>query len=553
MKTFFSLLTIAAFGLLANVATAQEMPYDRAGDNYPKNDGIDIINYAFEIQFTDNSDFMSGTTTIDARYLTAGQHELRLDLTNKSDELDGKGMTVEWVKEGDTALAYRHEGNELFIDMGRELLVQERISVTVRYSGVPAAGLRAGPNKYGNYSFFSDNWSSKARNWLPTVDHPYEKAMNELIVTAPAHLQVISNGVLIEESVTENGDRLTHWKNSVPIATWLYVVGVSPFAVQYVDTFDGKSIQTWVYRQDRDAGFYDFAVPSKQVLTFYSDLIGPYSYEKLANFVSAATGGGMEAASAVAYGERSVTGERSTRWQNVIIHEIAHQWFGNSVTEHEWNHVWLSEGFATYYTLLYREYANGRDDFVDGLINSRDRVFAYYEDDYDFQLIRDELGDLDDISGAMMYQRGAWTLHMLREMIGVDAYNAGVRNYYSEYQNKTALTGDFRRHMEEISGLDLSGFFGQWLYQGGVPVLEGSWSVDDGQLTIVMAQIQEKYEFDLTVDFGISYKDGSYERISIGIAPGQPSVRSTPVEKEVLNIVVDPDTRVLARWTFERK
>ncbi|TDI75711.1 MAG: M1 family peptidase, partial [Bacteroidetes bacterium] len=406
---------------------------------------------------------------------------------------------------------------------------------------------------YGDYSFFSDNWSSKARNWLPTVDHPYEKAMNELIVTAPAHLQVISNGVLIEESVTENGDRLTHWKNSVPIATWLYVVGVSPFAVQYVDTFDGKSIQTWVYRQDRDAGFYDFAVPSKQVLTFYSDLIGPYSYEKLANFVSAATGGGMEAASAVAYGERSVTGERSTRWQNVIIHEIAHQWFGNSVTEHEWNHVWLSEGFATYYTLLYREYANGRDDFVDGLINSRDRVFAYYEDDYDFQLIRDELGDLDDISGAMMYQRGAWTLHMLREMIGVDAYNAGVRNYYSEYQNKTALTGDFRRHMEEISGLDLSGFFGQWLYQGGVPVLEGSWSVDDGQLTIVMAQIQEKYEFDLTVDFGISYKDGSYERISIGIAPGQPSVRSTPVEKEVLNIVVDPDTRVLARWTFERK
>ncbi len=261
----------------------------------------------------------------------------------------------------------------------------------------------------------------------------------------------------------------------------------------------------------------------------------------------------MEAASAIAYGEDSATGERPTRWQNVIIHEIAHQWFGNAVTERDWNHVWLSEGFATYYTLLYREYARGHDDFVAGLNNARNSVFDYYEEDYDFQLIRDDLPDLDNISGSMMYTKGAWTLHMLREMIGVDAYNAGVRAYYAEYRDRNALTGDFRRHMEEASGVDLSDFFGQWLYQGGVPMLDGTWTAEDGQLTIEIAQTQEKYSFDLSVDFGVTYTDGTTDVVTLGVRPGAPSFSSTPVEKKVANVVVDPDTRVLARWTFERK
>ena len=99
-------------------------------------------------------------------------------------------------------------------------------------------------------------------------------------------------------------------------------------AVQHVDEFDGKAIQTWVYQQDRDAGFYDFAVPTRHAMEFYSDYVGPFAYEKLANITSPATGGGMEAATAIMYSENSVTGDRSVRWRNVIIHEVAHQWFG---------------------------------------------------------------------------------------------------------------------------------------------------------------------------------------------------------------------------------
>lgn len=540
--------------LLANANPLRAQPFDadRARDHYPKNPDIDILNYAFELQLSDDSQTIDGTATIDARFLKAGQTAIRLDLVKKSDALEGKGMSVDWVQMDGRDLTFRHEDDQLFIELGREIDENESIKVRLRYSGIPASGLVIGPNKYGTYSFFSDNWSSRARNWLPTVDHPYDKATSEFIVTAPARLQVVSNGLLVEETDLAGGDRRTHWKNSVPIATWLFALAAAEFAVQYVDTFDGKSIQTWVYRQDRDAGFYDFAIPTKQTLAFFSDLVGPYSYEKLANIQSNSVGGGMEAASSIFYSDGSVTGKRDRRWQHVIIHELAHQWFGNAVTEYEWNDVWLSEGFATFYTLLFREYAYGRDDFIEGLKDARNRVFDYYETDYDFRVIRDHLEDLNRVSGPMIYQKGAWTLNMLRELLGREAYNRGVRTYYKEFRDGNAVTSDFRRHLEEASGMDLGEFFRQWLYQGGVPYLEGAWAVNNGELVIEIEQTQEKYDFELSVDFEVRFADGSSERISLGVNAGQVARRARSVDQEILDVIIDPDTRVLARWTFGR-
>ncbi len=284
------LLILAALGAPALAQPAEPGPVQ---DGYPKNWGIDMLHYAFALQVSDDTDTITGQATIEARYLEPGQSTLRLDLIKESEALEGKGMTVDRVQIGDEDLPFRHEDDQVFIELGREVAAQERIRVTVAYHGIPASGLKIGPTRHGDRSFFSDNWSSRARNWLPTVDHPYDKATNELIVTAPDHYQVISNGLLIEETDLGDGLRRTHWKNSVPIATWLYVLGVAEFAVQYVDTFDGKSIQTWVYRQDRDAGFYDFAVPTRQALAYYSDLVGAFSYEKLANIQSNSVGGGM--------------------------------------------------------------------------------------------------------------------------------------------------------------------------------------------------------------------------------------------------------------------
>jgi len=424
----------------------------------------------------------------------------------------------------------------------------------VDYEGAPTDGLDIGPNKYGDRTFFSDNWSSRVRHWLPVVDHPYDKATTEMIITAPDHYQAGSNGTLAEVTDLEGDMRRTHWVNPVPTATWLYFIGVADFAVDYVSDWNGVSIETWVYSQDRDAGFHDFAEPSEDVLAYYTDLIGPYVNKRLANVVSTATGGGMEAASTPAYSERSVSGDRDRGWQHVIIHEIAHQWFGNAVTEAEWNDIWLSEGFATYYTLLYREYAYGHDDFIAGLEDARQRVVDFYQETPDFQLVRPYIEDLNDVSGGMMYQKGAWILHMLRERLGHDVYDEGIRAYYAEFINRNARTADLRGHLEAVSGEDLRWYFDQWLFQGGIPVLEGAWRIVDGSVEIDLRQVQDDaYRFMLPIEVAVRLEDGS-ESIHTLEMPESGSVQQTlDVDGEVAEVVIDPNTRLLADWTFEEE
>ncbi len=542
---------IASAMLLLGFVSSANAQYS---DSYPKNADIDMLGYVFMLTFSDDSDTVQGVATATARYLTAGHRELRLDLIQASDALDGTGMTVTRVESGGEDLAFRHEDDQIFIDLGRAIDVNERIDVTVHYYGEPAAGLKIGPNKYGDRTFFSDNWSSRVRNWLPVVDHPSDKATTEMIVVAPNQYQVASNGTIAQTSDLGDGNRMTHYVNPVPTATWLYFVGVAQFAVQLVDTYDGVPIETWVYWQDRENGFYDFAEPSKKVMAFFSDLIGPYVNKRLANIVSNATpGGGMEAASTPAYSDRSVTGTRTRRWQHVIIHEIAHQWFGNAVTEFHWNDVWLSEGFATYYTLLFRQHLYGHDDFIEGLQGARNAIVNFYEDDYDFQIVRDYIEDLNDVSGSMMYSKGAWTLHMLREQVGVETYNAGIRAYYAEFMNRNAQTADLRRHMEEASGEDLEQFFRQWLFQGGIPELRGSWSFGNGDLVIEVEQVQETYSFELDVEVLVEFADGSSETITIVVGPDERVRETRSFAQEVANVTLDPDTRLLAKWTFGRE
>jgi len=523
-----------------------------ASDDYPRRIGIDIENYRFELTLRDDTDAIAGRATVSIRFTNNGVVELPLDLIGETGT--GSGMSVSSVTSGGEELSFTHDADLLRITLPEAGRAGVRMDVTVAYSGVPAAGLQVGPNKHGDRTFFSDNWPNRVRNWLPTIDHPYDKATSEMIVTAPAHYQVVSNGLLKEQTDGPDGTRLTHWKESVPIATWLYVLGVARFAVQQVDDFRGVPIQTWVYRQDRDAGFYDFAVPTKQVLEFYTDHVGPYAYEKLANITSPATGGGMEAASAIMYHEESVTGERTERWRNVIIHEIAHQWFGNAVTESDWDDVWLSEGFATYFTLLFIEHAYGRDEFVAGLHSAADRVFAQYADDPEYRIVHDDLDDMSQVTTGAIYQKGAWILHMLRGRMGDEAFWNGIQRYYAEHMNGNATTTEFRMTMEEASGLDLAAFFDQWLYNGGNPHLEGWWEYDPSAraVRIELSQTQSAAQtFSLPLEVGI-HVDGAVlpstiESVEIG---GRFHRFVIPVEFEPSDVTLDPNTRALFSSDF---
>lgn len=496
-------------------------------DTYPKNLKVDVLNYAFRIALFDTTDEINCVVNIDVRFVGAGVEILRLDLIKTSAALENKGMRVSHVFSEGKSLNYTHENDELKITLPTPSNLNQRSQYTITYSGVPATGLKIANNKYGDRTFFSDNWPDKGRNWLSIVDHPYDKASCEFIITAPDKYQIVSNGLKVEETDLANGNRVTHWKQSVPIASWLYVLGVARFAVQYVDQFENKSIETWVYYQDRDAGFYDFAEPTKKVLEFYSSYVGPFSYEKLANIQSNSVSGGMEAASAILYSENSVVGDRKERWRDVVIHEIAHQWFGNAVTEHDWDDVWLSEGFATYFTLLFIEHEYGREAFMKGLASSKKRVNTFYAQNPDYRIIHNNLSDMSKVTSSQTYQKGSWVLHMLRGIVGDSAFWKGIQLYYKKYQNQNATTADFKREMEEASGKDLQDFFEQWLYKPGTLILNGRWHYN--------AQKKE-----VTIQLKQTQTDGSIFKMPVEVAiysskETEPIIKTIPVN-EILNV-----------------
>ena len=521
-----------------------------AKDPYPKNPNIDILNYKFHLNLNDTTDIIHGSALITLS-IKESEPRVRLDLVSQDQK--GKGMKVHGVTFNGKEVAYTHRDNVLLIETGG-LGYSSSDNINVEYSGDPITGLIIGPNMHGDRTFFSDNWPNKARNWLPLVDHPYDKSTAEFIVVAPNHYQVISNGLLVEETNLNKNFKKTHWKQSVPISCWLYALGVAEFAIDYVDYFEGKSIQTWVYKQDRDKGFYDFKIPTKHTLEFFSDYVGPFAYEKLANVQSNSVKGGMESATAIFYSDVAVTGDRSVRWRNVVIHEVAHQWFGNCVTEYDWDDVWLSEGFATYFTLMFREHAYGRDDFVNGLNDAKNLVYNHYKTDKESSIVHDNLKDMKDVlTYSLQYQKGAWVLHMLRNYIGEDNFREGIRKYYKKYYNSNTTTDEFKKEMEVISGMDLDLFFDQWLYKGGNIVLDGGWSYDERKrrVEVNLNQVQDDgYIFKMPLELGIYYEDENLFKLETVKLEKEKGRFYIATDTKPKNIKIDPFTKLLAIWDF---
>jgi aminopeptidase N len=514
-------------------------------DTYPRQLSADAQHYIFRLTLSDDTDEISGEATITVRLLRPDVRELILDFASPDTSGDkAKGMTVTEVTSSGSALHFTHASDRLTITLPPH--PDDLRTVTVKYHGIPASGLRIGPDKYKDRTFFTDNWPNHARQWLPMIDHPYDKATSEFVITAPSRYLVVANGLLLEETDLGDGRRLTHWKQSVPIASWLNAIAVAPFASRHFGVSAGIPLQTWVYRQDRDNGINSFETPTRNAIEFFSSHIGPYPYEKLAAVEAAGLNGGAEHATAIFYGESSVTTQPAT---NLVAHEIAHQWFGNSVTEKDWDDVWLSEGFATYFTLLCTEHYDGHDAFVAGLKRSRDSVFALQAKLPDVAIIHDNLSDMKRVTNRIIYEKGAWTLHMLRAQMGTDAFWAGIREYYRRYRDSNASTDDFRRVMEETAHMDLSWFFQQWLKRPGNPVIAGSWRFDPmtHRIEMDLAQTQLGEPYRLPLDIGFS---GRVERVELLENKQHFSI---PADLAPSEIVLDPKTWLLATWTLQKQ
>lgn len=512
-------------------------------DSYPRQPGVDAQHYVFRVALNDETDEITGDATIDLRFVQEGVAQVALDLASAA---NGKGMTVAEVTASGAKVRYTHASDRLTITLPSSPKAGERKQFTVRYHGIPANGLRIGTNKYGERTFFSQNWPDLARQWLPIIDHPYDKATSEFIITAPVKYQVVANGVWQEETDLGDGRRVTHWKQTEPISSWLNAIGVAQFAARQFGMVKGIPLQTWVYHQDRDAGIVTFEEPARQAMEFFIDHIGPYPYQKLANVEAAGLTGGTEHASAIFYGEKSVGDRPAT---GLVAHEIAHQWFGDAVTEKDWDDVWLSEGFATYFTLLSTEHYQGRDAFVAGLKRSRESVFALEKKNPGIAVTHDNLSDMSKVLNQIIYQKGGWTLHMLRGRIGAGKFWTGIRDYYQRYRDGNASTGDFRRVMEEASGTDLGWFFQQWLKRAGSPAVEGGWRYDAAakRIEIELAQTQLGEPYRLPLEFGIA------DRIEKVEMTQKRQRFEIPADKEPAAVVLDPNTWVLMDARFTRR
>jgi aminopeptidase N len=284
------------------------------------------------------------------------------------------------------------------------------------------------------------------------------------------------------------------------------------------------------------------------VLDFLAEHVGPYSYEKLANVQANGVRGGMESATSIFYGDDSVGDKHSRRWRGVIIHEIAHQWFGNSVTESDWDDVWLSEGFATYFTQLFVEHADGRDEADAMRAASRDTIREFYAKNPDYRVVHDNLSDMEQLlSGPGTYQKGAWTLHMLRGIVGDAAFWSGIRAYYRSHQNGNATTADFRRAMEQAAGRELSWFFEQWLTRGGFLKLRVRFTHDAAakQLRLDVEQLQPGPAFRVPVDLAVSVEGEPRPRLErIELSDKRQTLR-LPLDRQPKSVALDPHAFVL--------
>jgi aminopeptidase N len=410
----------------------------------------------------------------------------------------------------------------------------------VTYRGVAATGLHIVNNKFGEKCFFSWNWPVLAHQWLPVVDHPSDKATSEFLVTAPAQYQVVANGLLVETTDLAGGQRLTHWKQSVPIAVWLNNIGVARFTRRNLGRAAGVPLQTWVFPKDRENGMVTFDEPLRQSIEFFASHIGPYPYQKLAAVETAQMGGGMEHASAIFFGERSVS-ERPAF--SLVAHETSHQWWGDSVTEKDWDDAWLSEGFATYFASLATEHYQGRDAFVSAMKRSRDNILGMEKRTPGVAVIHDNLLEIRGGRApvGIVYQKGGWVLHVLRGVIGTEKFWQGIREYYRQYRDSNASTDDLRRVMEETSGRDLRWFFQQWLYRAGSPAVESTWRYDAAtkKVELTVAQTQAGDAFRLPMDVSV---DGRVERIEV---TAKSQKFELGAEKAPGSVVLDPGTWVL--------
>jgi len=510
---------------------------------------VDVERYTIAIQvLPPPARRVQGTVRIQARAIADDVATLPVDLH------DAMGVTS--IVTGATPLPFTRGGNRIQVMLDRAYDTGEVIDLTIAYGGTPPA-----VNDLTAYAFAFDThpttggapiiWSLSepgyAPTWWPCIDHPADKALVDMDLRVPETLVGVSNGVLTGTVAQGDGTRTFQWRSTHPMSTYLVSVAISNY-VTWTDYYAPVSggpvmpVQHWVYPEKEAAARTDLDV-TVPMLRFFSGLFGEYPFvdEKYGHALFP-FGGAMEHQTCTSYGAGLIRGDHRYDW--IVAHEMAHQWWGDSVGPSDWPEIWLNEGFATYSEALWRESVAGPDGLRAWMTSLDSRPFC--------GTVHDPGATGCDLFGNTVYDKGAWVLHMLRHVIGDAAFFQGLRDYAVAFRFSSASTADLRLTMESASSRDLGGFFDRWVFQAGEPLYRFGWlaaPTPAGWVTHVrIEQAQAGSPFPMPIDVRVSYPGGSQTFVVQDLAAAQ-DFALPPVPVSPTAVAFDPDLWILKTLT----
>lgn len=432
---------------------------DSIGDLYfpgMGNSGYDALHYALDLSVDVISNTITGTTTISAR----ADHDLQ------SFNLDLEWLTVKSVEVNGAAASFEHKGRELTITPAAMLKSGEEFTATVAYGGVPGKPSEGGATPAEGWTHYDKGIyvagePTGADTWYPVNDHPCDKAAYSFKVSVPKPYVVAANG-LLQKTTDEGGGRTYYFEEQYPMASYLVTVDIGQFEREESKGPNGLAIRNY-FPDDLDAETKAQFAKTPQMIEYFSTLFGPYPFDVYGGVVVDSNIGFAIETQTMSLFSRNVGLGRIGAGE-VLSHELAHQWFGDSVSLAQWKDIWLNEGFATYASWLWLEHSQGKSAFDQ-------QVREMYNEVKDEGLPPPGDPPADDLFNPGVYLRGALTLHALRVKVGDDSFFQILKTYADRYKYGNASTEDFIRVAEEVRGQKLDEVFKAWLYDTQLPDL----------------------------------------------------------------------------------
>ncbi len=502
-------------------------------DTYIRQPSIDVTHYDISLELSQTSDSITGIIRIHVLIRNEGVSSMWLDFEE---------MVVDAVMVDGIERSYNHRDGRLSFDLGRTYSINDSAIVDVRYHGAAKnRGLLNEKNKYGNQVIFTDSWPNYAHHWFPSIDHPSDKASVTITITAPAKFDVVANGQMVHTQLLPDGRKVTRWTEGKAVPTYSMAAGIADFTIIRQPDLEGIQLAWYAYPQDSQAVAQKFS-RTPQMLSYFGKLIGPYPYLKLAQVQSVTRMLAMENANTIFYNEDSFRANVIS--ESPVAHEIAHQWFGNSVTQADWDHLWLSEGFATYFAALFYEHWHGPQSLKASMTEYAEALMASPLTQ-SAPVVNPRQADPIKNLNPLNYLKGAWILHMLRGMLGDANFFEGIRCYYRLYEGESVLSEDFRRVIETASGISLRSFFRQWLYQPGWPQYRITWKWDEAahEAEVVVIQTQDIGLFDMPMD--ISFSSGIQREVHKIRIIGRKNRFRIPLKITPIYVEIDPEGWIL--------